>query len=181
MSPEIVRPFFVIELEASASMKGGSGASGGSELLPGSVVHVPPQVPLTSLAKPLNAAGAGPSSSVLSFHHFAPQNVTCAPTTALLLPMTKFSDAAAGEASASAAPPVTAVSAIACIRRVVRRRRRVEQVLNILVTPIRSLEQRTVAACGRRAIGRSARSLDARARRRGASRGSTRARGSRRP
>jgi len=42
-SPEMTRPFFVTLSATSASMNGGSGAAGGSELLPGSVVQEPPQ------------------------------------------------------------------------------------------------------------------------------------------
>src|SRR6476660_610464 len=110
MSPEIVLPSLLTSLETIASITGGSGPAGGSELLPGSVVHEPPQLPVTSLAKPLNAAGAAPPERVLSFHHCAPQKVTCEPVAALPSPMTNASAALAGAASASAAPPVTAAS-----------------------------------------------------------------------
>src|SRR4051794_25494470 len=117
MSPEIVLPFLSMLPATIASITGGNGPAGGSELLPGPVVHEPPQPPVTSLAKPLNAAGAVPPESVLSFHHCAPQNVTCDPVAALPSPMTKRSAAPAGAASASAAPPVTAASATARIKR----------------------------------------------------------------
>src|SRR5690242_13619598 len=123
MLPEITRPFFVIELAEIASITGGSGPSGGSELLPGSVVQLPPQLPLTSLAKPLKALGAAPPESVLSFAHCAPQNSTDSPTDALPSPTTKFSAAPAGAASARLAHPAAAVSAIARAKPLNRRER----------------------------------------------------------
>ena len=71
MSPEIVGPDLVIELEAITAMNGGT-VAGGGELFPGWVTQVPPQVggvKLVSSAKPLNAAGAAPPLSEFSVAH----------------------------------------------------------------------------------------------------------------
>src|SRR2546422_320669 len=90
-SPEMVAPDLVIELDAITAMNGGT-LAGGPELFPGSVAHVPPQaggVVLVISAKPLNAAGAGPPLSELTFAHFAPQKVTAVPTAESRLPITK--------------------------------------------------------------------------------------------
>jgi hypothetical protein len=92
MLPAIVEPDCVIELAAITVMKGGM-LLGGPELLPGSLVHVPPQVGgfgLVELAKPLKLRGAAPLLSEFNRAHCAPQNVTWLPTTALRSPITKL-------------------------------------------------------------------------------------------
>jgi len=84
-------PFMVIELETITVMNSGT-ATGGPEVLPGSLVQVPPQVAgwvLVALAKPLKLAGGGPSLNEFDLAHFAPQKVTSLPTSAFLSPMTK--------------------------------------------------------------------------------------------
>ena len=92
MLPEITGPDFVIELATITLMVDGS-VAGGPELPPAPLVHVPPQnagLGVVVSAKPLKADGAGPPLNALDFAHFAPQNVTCCPTTALRSPMTKL-------------------------------------------------------------------------------------------
>jgi hypothetical protein len=93
ISPVIVEPDIVIELAAIAVMKAGM-LLGGPELLPGSLVHFPPQAAgsgIRELAKPLKLLGAGaPLLSEFNRAHFAPQNVTWLPTTASTSPITKF-------------------------------------------------------------------------------------------
>jgi hypothetical protein len=59
MSPLIIGPDFVIELETITVMSAGT-LDGGPELLPGSLSHVPPQGGFEQLAKPLKLAGASP-------------------------------------------------------------------------------------------------------------------------
>src|SRR5438552_16735687 len=69
--PEIVEPDWLIELETITAMKEGT-VAGGSELFPGSVIHIPPQaggVVLVMLVMPLKALGAGPPLSDLRFAH----------------------------------------------------------------------------------------------------------------
>jgi hypothetical protein len=91
MFPEIVDPDLLIELDTMIAIYDGM-LSGGPELLPGSVVHVPPQlggVVLLWLAKPLKLAGAVPPLKEFSFHHCAPQKVTDVPTAAFRSPITK--------------------------------------------------------------------------------------------
>lgn len=91
MFPETVSPDLVIELETRVPMKDGS-TSGGAPLLPGPVVHVPPQlggVLLKVFAKPLKLSGAGPPLNELSVDQFAPQNVTAVPLAASLSPIAK--------------------------------------------------------------------------------------------
>jgi hypothetical protein len=61
-SPLIIGPDFVIKLETITTMSAGT-LSGGPELLPGSLCHVPAQAGgfgFEELAKPLKLAGAGP-------------------------------------------------------------------------------------------------------------------------
>lgn len=59
MSPLSTGPDFVIKLETITVMSAGT-VSGGCELLPGSLSHVPPQGGFEQLAKPLKLAGARP-------------------------------------------------------------------------------------------------------------------------
>lgn len=78
MSPEIVGPDFAIELVTTTVINEGT-LLGGPELLPGLLVHAPPQIGgfgLVELAKPLKPAGAGPPLNELRFAHCALQNVT---------------------------------------------------------------------------------------------------------
>src|SRR4051812_11701166 len=92
----MTEPFFVTELETITVMYCGM-AAGGPELLPGSLVHVPPQMAgavLVALANPLKLDGAAPPLKEFCFAHCAPQNVTWFPTMALLSPMTKLYGAA---------------------------------------------------------------------------------------
>lgn len=68
--PEIVEPDCEIELETITPISAGSGAAGGGELFPGAAVQLAPHAGLAApRAKPLNAAGALPPVSELSFHH----------------------------------------------------------------------------------------------------------------
>src|SRR6266851_5462954 len=90
MLPEIVDPVWSTEPDARTAMKDGKGASGGAELLPGSLVQFPPQfggVLLSASAKPSKLRGARPPLSEFSLAHCAPQKVT-APV-ALWSPTTK--------------------------------------------------------------------------------------------
>ena len=85
MSPEITLPDCVIALDTITVMNSGM-LLGGPELLPGSLLHVPPQFAgfgVAEFAKPLKLAGADPPLSEFFVAHCAPQNVTCLPTTAL--------------------------------------------------------------------------------------------------
>jgi hypothetical protein len=85
-------PDFAIELATITLMVDGS-VAGGPELLPAPLVHVPPQSAGSGVvvsAKPLKIEGAGPPLSLLDLAHWAPQKVTCCPTTALTSPMTKL-------------------------------------------------------------------------------------------
>jgi hypothetical protein len=79
-SPEIVLPLRVTPIGTATPMYAGMlDASGGFELFPSLVVQVPPQwggLVLVVLAKPLNAAGAGPAESRLSAAQAAPHQVT---------------------------------------------------------------------------------------------------------
>ena len=62
MSPLSIEPDFVIKLETITVMSAGT-LSGGPELLPGPLCHVPPQAGgfgSGELAKPLKLAGAEP-------------------------------------------------------------------------------------------------------------------------
>ena len=59
MSPLSIGPDFVIKLETITVMSAGT-VSGGCELLPGSLCHVPPHGGFAQLAKPLKLAGAPP-------------------------------------------------------------------------------------------------------------------------
>jgi hypothetical protein len=62
MFPLSIGPDFVIKLETITVMSAGT-VSGGCELLPGSLCHVPPQAGgfgFVQLAKPLKLAGAVP-------------------------------------------------------------------------------------------------------------------------
>src|SRR5436190_962783 len=96
MFPEIVAPVWRMELDAITAITGGM-LLGGAALLPGSAVHVPPQVGLGLLfSKPLKLAGAGPPLRELAFDHCAPQKVTLFPTTAFWFPMTKAPPAGSG-------------------------------------------------------------------------------------
>src|SRR5207249_4855999 len=86
----------VIELDTINAINEGT-LFGGSELLPGSVVHVPPRpggCVLVEFAKPLKLDGAGPPLNEFNLAHCAPQNVTSFPTTALRSPITKLPPAA---------------------------------------------------------------------------------------
>jgi hypothetical protein len=77
--PEITEPDLVIEL-ATITVILGATVAGGGALLPGSVLHMPPQaggLGVITSAKPLNAAGAAPPLTLFSFDHCALQNVTC--------------------------------------------------------------------------------------------------------
>src|SRR3954451_4378706 len=77
MSPEICDPDFVDLLVTITAMNAGSGPAGGGALLPGSVLHVPPQRGADTLrAKPLNDEGAAPPLRSFTFHHCEPQKVT---------------------------------------------------------------------------------------------------------
>ena len=76
VSPEIVGPDLVIELETITPMNAGRGPAGGGALLPGSVLQPVWHAGAVGLrAKPLKAAGAAPPVRELSFHHWAPQKV----------------------------------------------------------------------------------------------------------
>src|SRR6266480_1386112 len=91
VSPEIVEPDWLMELETTTAMKAGRGPGGGGVLLPGSVDHWVPHAAVEGVSsKPLNAAGADPPLSVLSFDHCAPQKVTLVPRAALPSPITKL-------------------------------------------------------------------------------------------
>src|SRR5437016_3282050 len=118
-------PLFVMCVETIAGMNSASGAGGGSELLPGFVVHGVPHsgAPSNEFAQPLNDAGAAPPLRVLSFHHCAPQNVTALPTVALPSPITKLPAEAEGARHIALAPAAsrTAVARPAARRRIERR------------------------------------------------------------
>ena len=74
--PVITEPDFCTLSVTRTWMRLGS-VGGGNALLPGRVVHLAPQVMLVGLsAKPLNADGATPPLSTLSFVHWEPQKVT---------------------------------------------------------------------------------------------------------
>src|SRR5437763_3932274 len=83
----MTEPVWVMWLETMAGTTGPM-VAGGCELLPGSVLQSSPQVTVGSSTKPLNAAGAEPLLRALSFHHWAPQNVTWLPTAAFWSPIT---------------------------------------------------------------------------------------------
>jgi hypothetical protein len=92
MLPETPGPDLVIELATITLIVEGT-VAGGLEVPPKPLVHVPPQnagLGVVVSAKPLKEEGAGPPLNELDFAHFAPQNVTCCPTTALRSPMTKL-------------------------------------------------------------------------------------------
>ena len=74
----MAEPDLVIELETITAMYSGT-PLGGPELLPGSLVHVPPQFGgwvLVEFAKPLKLEGAEPPLNEFSLAHCAPQKVT---------------------------------------------------------------------------------------------------------
>ena len=74
----MVEPDLLIELETITAMYSGT-LLGGPELLPGSLVHVPPQLGgwvLVESAKPMKLEGAAPPLNEFSLAHCAPQNVT---------------------------------------------------------------------------------------------------------
>ncbi len=78
----MVDPDFVAELATITAMYSGT-VAGGFELLPESVVHVPPHVGglvLVCAANPLKPAGAEPPLSWFDDHHCEPQNVIWLPT-----------------------------------------------------------------------------------------------------
>lgn len=78
MFPEMLGPDFVIELATITVINGGT-LLGGCALLPGELVHAPPQTGgfgLVEPAKPLKLLGAGPPLNEFSLAHCAPQNVT---------------------------------------------------------------------------------------------------------
>ena len=83
----MVEPDLVTLPDAITAMNCGT-VSGGCELLPGRLVQCPPQLAGTISVKPLNESGAAPPLRVLSFAHFAPQNVTVFPGIALPSPIT---------------------------------------------------------------------------------------------
>ena len=92
MLPATPGPNFVIELATITLMVDGT-VAGGLEVIPVPLVHVPPQnggLGEVFSAKPLKEEGAEPPLNLLDFVHFAPQNVTRCPTTALRSPMTKL-------------------------------------------------------------------------------------------
>src|SRR5579872_6139086 len=90
VSPEMVEPDFVIELATITPMYEGSGPPGGDALLLGPVVQLVPHTGGTALSSnPLNDDGVGPPLRVLSFDHWAPQNVTAVPLALLPSPITK--------------------------------------------------------------------------------------------
>jgi len=71
ISPEITGPDFVIELDTITVMYAGT-LFGGPELLPGSLVHVPPQLAgfvLVEFAKPSKLEGADPPLREFSCAH----------------------------------------------------------------------------------------------------------------
>jgi hypothetical protein len=85
-------PDLTIELAAITLMKAGT-VSGGLQLLPGSLSHVPPHdggFGFNTLAKPLKLAGAEPPLRWFAFDHWAPQKVIFVPTTASRSPITKL-------------------------------------------------------------------------------------------
>src|SRR6266487_1837760 len=87
VSPAIVEPDLVIELETITAMNPG----GGFALLPGPVVQLVPHVTLGGFfSKPLNEGGAPPPLRLLRLDHCAPQKVTEVPIAALLSPITKL-------------------------------------------------------------------------------------------
>ena len=76
--PDITEPFLLTELETITVINSGI-VAGGPELLPGSLVHVPPHVAgavLVELANPLKLDGAEPPLNEFALAHCAPQNVT---------------------------------------------------------------------------------------------------------
>ena len=90
--PLMTGPDLVTELAAITLMKAGT-LSGGLQLLPGSLSHVPPHdggFGLNTLAKPLKLAGAEPPLRWFALSHWAPQKVTFVPTTASRSPITKL-------------------------------------------------------------------------------------------
>src|SRR5579859_6046549 len=90
-------PSWVTLLATATSMYSGSGAGGGSELLPVPVVQASAHMGAgNELTQPLNDDGASPPLSVLSFHHCAPQNVTWLPRAALPSPIVKLPADAVG-------------------------------------------------------------------------------------
>src|SRR5258708_34387567 len=77
MSPEIVIPDLEIEFATITAIYDGT-LVGGLELLPGSVVHVSPQVGTFELrvsANPLNESDAAPPVKVFILDHLAPHHV----------------------------------------------------------------------------------------------------------
>src|SRR5919106_4285261 len=109
--PLMVDPVLVIWFETITAMYGGT-AAGGPELLPGSVVHMAPQPGTAWLfSKPLNAFGAGPPLSALSFAHCAPQKFTVVPgTCGVRSPMTKAPPAGNAKGSQASPTPLPSMS-----------------------------------------------------------------------
>src|ERR1043166_9018221 len=89
--PNIIPPDLVTELATIARMVPDN-SFGGWEPSPDLLVQVPPHDarPFVVSAKPLKSFGAGPPVSAFSFSHLSPQKVTCWPTNALPLPITKL-------------------------------------------------------------------------------------------
>src|ERR1700747_1895260 len=108
-------PSWLIWLATATSMYSGSGAGGGSELLPVPLVQARPHAGVgNELTQPLNDDGAGPPLSELSFHHCAPQNVTAVPTAVSRSPTVKLPADAVG---ASTSAPSASGRAAATMRR----------------------------------------------------------------
>src|SRR5713101_2538238 len=88
----MVEPDLLMVLETTTPMKGGSGGSGGSELFPGLVVQVSPQLGgfvLMVEANPLKLGGALPPLSTFRLDQTSLQNVSVlGPTTAVWSPST---------------------------------------------------------------------------------------------
>ena len=87
-----MEPDCTTELDAITVINRGM-VLGGPELLPGLLVHVPPQVGgfvLVELANPLKLLGGLPLLSEFECAHCAPQKVTWLPMTALRSPITKL-------------------------------------------------------------------------------------------
>ena len=83
VSPEIVGPDLLIELETITAISEGSGPAGRGGLSPGPVVQSVGQAAVGGVvSKPLNAAGAVPPLRPFSFHHLAPQKLTSVPSAA---------------------------------------------------------------------------------------------------
>src|SRR5262245_7194292 len=96
MSPEIVEPLWLTVLAAITATAVGT-RSGGSELSPGRLVQVPPQVGLVlEFSNPLKLAGAGPPLRPFSRPHCALQKVTWSPIPAFRSPIPNAPPAGSG-------------------------------------------------------------------------------------